>query len=386
MMTQETAHYFDWAATAPADPAILQNALNRTIDAYGNPSSAHKAGQAAKRLLDEARQQCADALGVQPSQLFFTSGGTEADHIPLLSVLTRPGKGNIIASAIEHPALREQCAQLAKLGYTVDFIAPDKDGFIRPETVAHKITGDTLFVTVMAVNNETGCVQDIAAIADAITQASAGKRRPHFHTDCVQAVGKIPLDITHKGIDSAAFSAHKICGPRGIGLLYLAKPIQPFLVGGGQEQRIRSGTENVFGALALADCLRRYGNTSNKTQTAWTHAFVQKLAAINGCTIVPACRTESAGADRFSPFIVQAAFRGIPGNVMVRALDEKGFCISTGSACSAKKQSRPVLQAMGMGRDIQDTAVRFSFGPITTEQGMDDLLAAVQDVCARFAR
>ncbi|MDE6350881.1 MAG: cysteine desulfurase [Treponemataceae bacterium] len=385
-MTQETAHYFDWAATAPADPAILQNALNRTIDAYGNPSSAHKAGQAAKRLLDEARQQCADALGVQPSQLFFTSGGTEADHIPLLSVLTRPGKGNIIASAIEHPALREQCAQLAKLGYTVDFIAPDKDGFIRPETVAHKITGDTLFVTVMAVNNETGCVQDIAAIADAITQASAGKRRPHFHTDCVQAVGKIPLDITHKGIDSAAFSAHKICGPRGIGLLYLAKPIQPFLVGGGQEQRIRSGTENVFGALALADCLRRYGNTSNKTQTAWTHAFVQKLAAINGCTIVPACRTESAGADRFSPFIVQAAFRGIPGNVMVRALDEKGFCISTGSACSAKKQSRPVLQAMGMGRDIQDTAVRFSFGPITTEQGMDDLLAAVQDVCARFAR
>ncbi|MDE5798365.1 MAG: cysteine desulfurase [Treponemataceae bacterium] len=385
-MTQETAHYFDWAATAPADPAILQNALNRTIEAYGNPSSAHKAGQAAKRLLDEARAHCADALGVQASQLFFTSGGTEADHIPLLSVLTRPGKGNIIASAIEHPALREQCAQLAKLGYTVDFIAPDKDGFIRPETVAHKITGDTLFVTVMAVNNETGCVQDIAAIADAITQASAGKRRPHFHTDCVQAVGKIPLDITHKGIDSAAFSAHKICGPRGIGLLYLAKPIQPFLVGGGQEQRIRSGTENVFGALALADCLRRYGGTSNQTQAAWTRAFVRKLSEIDGCTIVPACRTESTGADRFSPFIVQAAFRGIPGNVMVRALDEKGFCISTGSACSAKKQSRPVLQAMGVGRDIQDTAVRFSFGPLTTEQGMDELLAAVQDVCARFAR
>lgn len=386
MMTQETAHYFDWAATAPTDPAILQNALNRTIEAYGNPSSAHKAGQAAKRLLDEARQQCADVLGVQPSQLFFTSGGTEADHIPLLSVLTRPGKGSIIASAIEHPALRKQCALLAKLGYTVDFVAPDKDGFIRPEAVAHKITGDTLFVTVMAVNNETGCVQDIAAIADAITQASAGKRRPHFHTDCVQAVGKIPLDITHKGIDSAAFSAHKICGPRGIGLLYLAKPIQPFLVGGGQEQRIRSGTENVFGALALADCLRRYGNTSNQTQAAWTHAFVQKLSEIDGCTIVPACRTESVGADQFSPFIVQAAFKGIPGNVMVRALDEKGFCISTGSACSAKKQSRPVLQAMGVGRDIQDTAVRFSFGPLTTEQGMDELLAAVQDVCAKFAR
>ncbi len=386
-MTQETAHYFDWAATSPADPEILQNALNRTIEAYGNPSSTHQAGQAAKRLLDEAREQCASALGVQASQLIFTSGGTEADHIPLLSVLTKPGKGSIIASAIEHPALREQCAQLAKLGYTVDFVAPDKNGFIRPEAVAQKITGDTQFVTVMAVNNETGCVQDITAIADAITQASAGKRRPHFHTDCVQAAGKIPLDLTHHGIDSAAFSAHKICGPRGIGLLYLAKPIQPFLVGGGQEQRIRSGTENVFGALALADCLQRYGGTSSReAQSARTRAFVQKLSAIKGCTIVPACRTESAFEQHFSPFVVQAAFRGIPGNVMVRALDEKGFCISTGSACSAKKQSRPVLQAMGASRDIQDTAVRFSFGPLTTEQGMNDLLAAVQDVCAVFAR
>ena len=405
----DTAHYFDWAATSPTDAEIARNALEKTLCAFGNPSSVHKAGTEARALLDEARSTCAKALGVRPEQLIFTSGGTEADHIPLLSVLTKPTKGKILVSAIEHPALREECAMLSRLGYTVEQINPDRNGFIQPDAVAEKITPDTQFVTVMAVNNETGCIQDIHAIADAITTASAGKRKPHFHVDCVQAAGKIPLDIAYRGIDSAAFSAHKICGPRGIGLLYLAKPVQSFLVGGGQEQNIRSGTENVFGALALAECLNRYyikksntpkstANTTDtnatvpaqsplvhfRTQSNWTRAFVSALTAIPGCTLVPAARTDAAFEDRFSPYVVQAAFKDIPGNVMVRALDAKGFCISTGSACSAKKQSRPILQAMGVSRDVQDTAVRFSFGALTTEQGMKDLLEAVRDVCATF--
>lgn len=388
----DTAHYFDWAATSPTNPEIARNALEKTLSAFGNPSSVHKAGTEAKALLDEARSTCAKALGVQPGQLVFTSGGTEADHIPLLSVLTKPTKGKILVSAIEHPALREECAMLSRLGYTVEQINPDRNGFIQPSAVAEKITPDTQFVTVMAVNNETGCVQDIHAIADAITTASAGKRKPHFHVDCVQAAGKIPLDIAYRGIDSAAFSAHKICGPRGIGLLYLAKPIQSFLVGGGQEQNIRSGTENVYGALALAECLNRYNiKKSTRTdethfarQTQWTRDFVSALSEMPGCTLVPAARTDAAFEDRFSPYVVQAAFKDIPGNVMVRALDAKGFCISTGSACSAKKQSRPILQAMGVSRDVQDTAVRFSFGALTTEQGMKDLLEAVRDVCATF--
>ncbi len=386
----EITHYFDWAATSPADGDILRTSLEKTLDAFGNPSSVHAAGQKAKKLLEEARTSCAKSLGVEPGQLIFTSGGTESDHIPLLSVLTKPAKGKILVSAIEHPALREECAMLARLGYTVEQISPDKNGFVQPAALAEKITSDTQFVTVMAVNNETGCIQDIQAIADAITAASAGKRKPHFHVDCVQAAGKIPLDITHKGIDSAAFSAHKICGPRGIGLLYLAKPLQSFLVGGGQEQNIRSGTENVFGALAFAGCLNRYfiKKSDDKTFTSqkqWTGDFVKALAQIKGASLVPSCRIDQVFADKFSPYVVQAAFKGIPGKVMVRALDAKGFCISTGSACSAKKQSHPILQAMGLSRDIQDTAVRFSFGPLTSEQGMQDLLAAVQDVCKTFA-
>ena len=402
-MTQNTAHYFDWAATSPADSDILRAALEKTLHTFGNPSSIHAEGKKARALLDEARTSCAKTLGLKPDQIIFTSGGTEADHIPLLSLLTKPSRGKILVSAIEHPALREQCAMLSKLGYTVEQISPDKNGFIQPAALAEKITPDTQFVTVMAVNNETGCIQDIYAIADAITAASAGKRKPHFHVDCVQAAGKIPLDITYRGIDSAAFSAHKICGPRGIGLLYLAKPIQPFLVGGGQEQNIRSGTENVFGALAFAECLNRYyikklkasaiagadaqtaeGQNHFNQQTKWTRAFIENIAAIKGCTLVPAIRTNDTYTDKFSPYVIQAAFKNIPGNVMVRALDAKGFCISTGSACSAKKQSRPILQAMGISRDVQDTAVRFSFGAHTTEQGMDNLLAAIKEVCAIF--
>ena len=218
-MTHE--HYFDWAATSPEDKEILRESLETALRNFGNPSSTHAAGKEARKIFEEARERSAKAIGVKPSQIFFTSGGTESDHIPLLSVLNSPmiseGKrGRIILSAIEHPALREQCNELKHLGFEVVSVNPDKNGFISAEAISEKITPDTLFITVMAVNNETGCIQPIYEIADAITKAAAGKRKPHFHVDCVQAAGKIPLNLSHKGIDSAALSSHKFCGPRGI--------------------------------------------------------------------------------------------------------------------------------------------------------------------------
>ena len=262
-------HYFDWAATAPCDEQILRDSLEIAIQYDGNPSSTHKTGSEARKILEAARENCAKSLGVRANQVFFTSGGTESDHIPLLSVLNSPARtGRIILSAIEHPALREECALLKKLGFDVVSVTPDKNGFISPQSIIENLTGDTLFVTVMAVNNETGCVQPIYEIADALTKATNGKRKPHFHVDCVQAAGKIPLDLSHAGIDSAALSAHKISGPRGIGILYLARPLNSFLVGGGQEQNIRSGTENLFGALALATCLKRYWIASDSAPDA----------------------------------------------------------------------------------------------------------------------
>ncbi len=388
----QNEHYFDWAATSPADEQILRQALELSMENYGNPSSIHQQGVKARKLLDDARQTCAKALGVKAENLYFTSGGTESDHIPLLSLLNKNEKGKIIISAIEHPALREQCEKLSKTGFTVETVVPDSNGFIDPEKLIEKVTPDTLFVTVMACNNETGCVQNIYRIADLLKQKANGKKKPHFHIDCVQAAGKIPLEISYDGIDSAAFSAHKICGPRGIGLLYLAKTITPFLTGGGQEKNIRSGTENLFGAIALSKCLEKYWISDKESQSykryslqkKLTENFINEINSTKVCTIVPSIRVTEGETERFSPYVVQAAFKGIPGNVMVRALDAKGFCISTGSACSAKKQSRPILQAMNVTRDIQDTAVRFSFGPESTQKGIEDLILAVKEICKTF--
>lgn len=386
----QTKHYFDWASTSPTDKSILQEAMAETICAWGNPSSLHSAGKEARELLENARQRCAKVLNVSADKLFFTSGGTESDHIPLLSVLNRPQKGTVLISAIEHPAVREMAAEMQKCGMHIIQIPPNRDGIITPEAVTGCLTSDTLIVCVMAVNNETGAIQPIYDIADALTHATEGKRRPKFHIDCVQAAGKIPLNLTYLGIDSAAFSAHKICGPRGIGLLYLKDSTEPFLKGGGQEKNMRSGTENVFGAVAFAKCLEKYYLNEKNTemqdifsrQKEITHRFLQMLAQIPNCTIIPPVRLEKP--ELYSPWVVQAAFKNIPGQVMLRALDSEGFCISTGSACSARKNNRPVLEAMHIPPQISETAVRFSFGPLTEESAIYELAAKVAEIAGHF--
>lgn len=380
----EKKHYFDWAATSPADEDILREALEESLTNWGNPSSSHEVGKKARELLEEARGRAAKALGVKAETIYFTSGGTESDQIPLLSVLTKPMKGTVLVSSIEHPAIREQAEALKNCGWKVLQIPADSDGVIKPEAVTSLMTSDTVLVCIMAVNNETGVIQPIYEIADAITKASEGKRRPKFHVDCVQAAGKINLNLSYKGIDSAALSSHKICGPRGIGILYIKDALEPFLRGGGQEKGIRSGTENVFGAVAFSKCLERYYNKAKPEDAERTNSFVEKLSALPGCTIVPPSRLELK--DLFSPYVVQAAFANIPGNVMLRALDAKGFSISTGSACSAKKNKRPVLEAMHVDAKLRENAVRFSFGPHTTDKGMEDLLTAVAEINAQFNR
>ena len=375
-------HYFDWAATSPADEDILKEALEETLKYWGNPSSTHTVGKEARELFEIARTRAAIALGVKAENIYFTSGGTESDQIPLLSVLTKPMKGRVLVSSIEHPAIREQSEALKNCGWEVVQIPANSDGVITPEAVTSLITADTFLICIMAVNNETGVIQPIYEIADAITKASEGKRRPKFHVDCVQAAGKINLNLSYKGIDSAALSSHKICGPRGIGILYMKDTIEPFLRGGGQEKGIRSGTENVFGALAFSKCLERYYNKNKASDAERTNQFIEKLAALPGCTIVPPSRLEKK--DLFSPYVVQAAFNNIPGNVMLRALDSKGFSISTGSACSAKKNKRPVLEAMHVDPKLRENAVRFSFGPHTTDKAVEELLAAVMEINGQF--
>ena len=378
----EKEHYFDWAATSPADEDILKESLEETFECWGNPSSTHAVGKKARELFEAARTRAATALGVKPETIYFTSGGTESDQIPLLAVLAKPNKGTVLVSSIEHPAIREQSEALKNCGWNVVQIPADSNGVITPEAVTSLITNDTMLICIMAVNNETGVIQPIYEIADAITKACEGKRRPKFHVDCVQAAGKISLNLAYKGIDSAALSSHKICGPRGIGILYMEDAIEPFLRGGGQEKGLRSGTENVFGAVAFSKCLERYYNKAKASDAERTNNFIEKLASLPGCTIVPPARLEKK--ELFSPYVVQAAFKNIPGNVMLRALDSKGFSISTGSACSAKKNKRPVLEAMHVDPKLRENAVRFSFGPHTTDKAVEELLAAVSEINAQF--
>ena len=385
-------HYFDWAATSPADEDILQESLAISIKSWGNPSSVHQIGKNAALVLQEARSTAAKVLGVKAENIYFTSGGTESDQIALLSILNKPQKGTVLISSIEHPAIREQALALKKCGCNVVQIPCDSKGIICVESLEKLITNDTMLVCVMAVNNETGAIQPIYQIADLLKKVSQGKRKPKFHVDCVQAAGKIPLDLNYDGIDSAALSAHKICGPRGIGIFYSKNPIEPFLCGGGQEKGIRSGTENLFGAVAFSKCLERYFFKNNDNlaiqkyneQVEITNSFVKKLSELKGCTIIPENRANLEDSSLYSPWVIQASFKNIPGNVMLRALDSKGFFISTGSACSTKKQSRPILEAMNVNKDLRESSVRFSFGPHTTQKAIDELFDAVKEVNATF--
>lgn len=375
-------HYFDWAATSPADEDILKQAVELTLKDWGNPSSSHAVGKAARCLLEEARERAAKVLGVPAGTVYFTSGGTESDQIPLLAQLCKPAKGTVLISSIEHPAVREQALALKNCGWNVVQLPVDKNGIVTPEAVVKCLTPDTTLVCIMAVNNETGSIQPIYEIAEAITVWSAGKRKPKFHVDCVQAAGKIQLNLAHKGIDSAALSSHKICGPRGIGILYMKDSIDVFLRGGGQEKGIRSGTENVLGAVAFSLALERYYNKEKPELVEASAKFVEDFSKLKGCTIVPAGRLKNP--ELFSPYVVQAAFDHIPGNVMLRALDAKGFYISTGSACSSKKNKRPVLEAMHITPQISENAVRFSFGPHTTPAAIAELLCAVEEINKQF--
>lgn len=371
-------HYFDWAATSPVDKDILRESLEESFETWANPSSSHALGKKARELLENARKRAAKAMNVEPENIYFTSGGTESDQIPLLSVLNKPAKGTVLISSIEHPAIREQAKELSKCGWKIVSIPSNKDGIITANAVTELLTLDTVLVCVMAVNNETGSIQPIYEIADAIKKWSEGKRKPKFHVDCVQAAGKIPLNLSYDGIDSAALSAHKICGPRGIGILYLKNNFEPFLKGGGQEKGIRSGTENVYGAIAFSKCLEKYFLTQKKDNCINTNDFIKKISNLKNCTIIPPSRLQKE--ELFSPYVVQVSFKNIPGNVMLRALDSKGFYISTGSACSTKKANRPVLEAMHIPLDLRETAVRFSFGPTTTQKSLDELFEAINEI------
>ena len=391
MMTEGIARdgdlvYLDWAATTPPDLSLLAPALEESARLYANPTSPHAAGKAAREAFEAARFSLLASLasfagGKAPGgSLVFTGSGTEADQIPLLALLRARGASStphIVISAIEHAAINAQAEALARLGFAVTSVKPDASGAVPSAKVAEALRPNTRLVAVMAVNNETGAVNDIGAIGRAIGAAAASlglARPPLFHVDCVQAMGKVPFDLAAAGATSAAFSAHKLRGPRGVGGLWHAKPIEPLAVGGGQESGIRSGTENLFGALAFARCAAAAAASTAShfdSALALERRLLEGLALIPGATAVPLCR--KPGDPRWSPWIASAAFPGLGGEVLARALSDSGIAVSTGSACSHSKgaaKGRRVLDAMGLPPDLAFSSIRLSWGPTT---GADDI-------------
>ncbi|MDR3130748.1 MAG: cysteine desulfurase [Treponema sp.] len=375
-------YYFDWAAAALPDAAPLNAAANP----FGNPSSKHAEGREARAALEDARRRCAAVLGAAPEEIFFSSGGTESNAIVLNSLLlrqNRPGCGGLLVSAAEHPSVKETAAVLERLGKSLTLIGVEKDGRVSEETLegALKKARDPRMAAVMAVNNESGAVTDIPTIAKLLREQAGAPI--HFHCDIVQAVGKMPVDLRAWDVDSASLSAHKLGGPRGIGVLYLRKPLEVLCTGGGQEGRIRPGTENTAGALALAECLERRARPETagvgyEEAAARWKTLIAALKDLPRCVLIPGDRMEEDG--RFSPYILQAAFRGIPGEVMARALDDEGFAVSTGSACSSGSRERPVLAAMGVDKTTAFEGIRISQGWHTSGEDIEALIEGIKRI------
>lgn len=388
-MTQPV--YLDWAATTPADPELMRRALELSLAAYGNPSSSHWAGKQANSILEESRTRLLGALGMKQGSLIFTASGTEADHIPMLALLkhfnrvaSQGKKIHIIISGIEHAAIDCQARMLQKTGIEISWVAPDTRGHIVPEAVASHIRKETALISVMAVNNETGALQDIRGVSTLIDDAASTLKikKPWFHVDAVQMLGKLPVAEYCMGADSIALSAHKIRGPKGVGALWLGRPLESFVCGGGQEKGIRPGTENLFGALAFSLAGEK---AQQLLETYVVHAqslelrLLEGVARIKGAVVVPERKPKDNG---FVPSIVSLSFLGVGGETMVRALSDRGIAISTGSACSSrhKEKGRRILKAMGVPEDISFSSIRVSTGILTSEHEIDIFLEQAEDL------
>ena len=354
--------YLDYNASTPVDPEVLEAMLPYLRDVHGNPSSIHWEGQQAKAALDRAREQVAAFLGVEPREIVFTSGGTEADNLALQGIAYRYRERgrHILVSAIEHPAVLRTAEALARAGFIVETVPVTVDGVVDPERVREMIRPDTLLVSVMAANNDTGVIQPIGRIGPICRE-----RGVLFHVDAVQGAGKMSLHPRAWAVDLMSLSGHKIYGPKGVGVLYIRDGVDilPMIYGGNQERGRRSGTENLAGIVGMgAACaqMMRIWEEEQRRLRGLRDRFEQELRRRFPDVQIHGHRAERVGnTSMFS-------LPGMDGETLAMRLDLEGFAVSTGSACaSGRVEPSHVLEAMGVPLDVIRGALRISLGRST---------------------
>lgn len=377
-----TERYFDYAATTPVDPRVVDAMLPYLTETFGNANSLYARGRDAYRALEDARERFAAGIGAEaPNEVIFNSGGSEGDNAAIIGITSRvaPDGGHIITSAYEHHAVLEPCHYMEKHGYEVTYLKPREDGHIHAEDLAAAMRPDTKLVSIMHGNNEIGTLNDIKALA-----AVAHEGGSLMHTDGAQTLGKVPFDVKELGVDAASFSGHKIYAPKGTGVLYLKRgtKFQPQITGGGQEFRKRSGTQNVAGAVALATALELM--LADQPQE-YDRLSGLRDRLIAGITSRLENTEPSASLGERLPNIAPLLIKGVEGEAMLLQLDAQGFAVSTGSACSSGSlEPSHVLLSIGCPPEIAHGSLRLSLGRYTTDADVDTFLEIFPPIVERL--
>jgi len=372
--------YFDNAASTAVHPEVVKEMLPYFDVQYGNPSSIHQFGRKAKNAIQKARKQVAALVGAEPDEIIFTSGGTESNNTILMGIQAfRPEKNHVITSSIEHEAILEPCRDLEKNGVKVTYLSVDEHGIVNPNDITNSINPQTVIVSVMFANNEVGTIQPIKEISKI-----CNKYQIPLHTDAVQAVGKVPINVKELGVDALSISSHKINGPKGIGALFIKKglKINPYIRGGGQENGLRSGTENVASIVGFGKACEIAKEKLNENISHFQTLHSSMLSRI--IKEIPHVKLNGHPDKRIFNNI-HLTFLGVNGEDLIIKLDEYDVAASTGSACSIHTQKAShVLQAMGFNHEQITGSLRISFGYLNTLDEVDQTVEVLKKVVAEL--
>jgi cysteine desulfurase len=377
--------YFDHAATTPIDDRVLEAMIPFLKENYGNANSAHQLGRTSKVAIEDARENIAKMLNAEPSEIIFTSGGTESDNAIIKGMIVGTGKKEIITSPIEHHAVLHPAEALEEEGITIKYLQPNHEGIISADQVEDAISDETALVSLMHVNNEIGSINPIKEIA-----AVCREKGVTFHSDTVQSIGKIPVDVKEIGFDALSVSAHKIYGPKGIGVLYVKNgtPWEPWLQGGSQERKRRGGTSNVPGIVGLSKAMEivldELEENANHYQTLHDFAIEQLQEKFGERFYVNGPKTGGA------PHVLNVAFlspdkKGLDGEMLLLSLDIEGVCVSNGSACtSGAMEPSHVLSGIGLSQERSNSSIRISFGKQNTKEEITYLAEKLEGILDRM--